>query len=111
MSAMQERKCTSCGMIKSITSFRKNRTGRDGRTSICRVCLGRKRVGTFGLSFEDASCKAPLPASWIKGGWKADIAWHVAREKQQDLMRRDVPYYPSNTVIFAPTFVRSRTIC
>ena len=27
--------------------------------------------------------------------WESDRKWHVARERQQDIMRRNTPDYPS----------------
>ncbi len=102
MEPIKERKCNSCGHIKGFSAFRKNKKSTGGRNNICNVCMDRRRTDRVGISFEDASKRPGRPVISDKKGRKTDLAWHIARERQQDLLRRDVPYYPSNAVVFAP---------
>jgi len=95
MSAIQEKKCVLCGIIKGVTAFHKNNKNTDGRRSSCTVCYNKQRKDTFGASFDDAKSRGPALTNW-SDTHGADLAWHIARERQQDLMHRNIPHYPSN---------------
>ena len=95
MSAIPEKKCTVCGIVKGFTAFTKEQGTTDGRKRSCTVCYSKQRKETFGASFDDALSRGPALTNW-PDTYAADLAWHIARERQQDLMHRDVPNYPSN---------------
>jgi len=90
MDVVSGKKCTQCGFIKPEHSFPHKGGQYSDRARVCKMCTHDRR------STQTKKPPKLLTTAFIKKRWKKDYAWHVAREKHLKIMRRDVPYYPSN---------------
>lgn len=101
MDICSTKKCTKCGEVKGELAFSNKGGQYTGRNTMCRSCVKKRRTAHQTLSTVRPD-RSPAPFLWNQSSWDDDMAWHIAHNKQQDLMRRDIPDYPSNTTIFAP---------
>ncbi len=97
--AIEEKKCTICGLIKAVPAFHRNKGMTGGYMNQCRVCrqkIDKESHGNKTWEEINESRSTREVFAWNKNSWEEADAWHLERQKQQDLMNRDVPYYPSN---------------
>ena len=77
----EKQKCTRCGKVKSMTSFRRNCRRKCGRDSICKACKDAHEKAVKAASF------GPLPEpegseAWVKEIWRRAGAIRAEKESR-----------------------------
>jgi len=56
MEELLSKKCTRCGILKTLTNFEKKKDGKYGRRSICKECKKKKIKKYIGVPITTKEC-------------------------------------------------------
>ena len=79
--------CNSCGFIKPISSFGKNKKNKDGRKDYCVLCYKAKKAGIIGSKFDKRESKLTAKERSIRLKIKDPVEWK-SRDIRKKLVSR-----------------------